>query len=76
MPTRLLAALAAFLLFSVPAWATDPPAPTDSMQQMREQIEKSLTYETGKIDLGKGLATPNCAPRLSVSECQTKPVCA
>jgi len=36
--------------------AAVPETPADSLQLMQEQIEKSLTYETGKITLGKNLA--------------------
>lgn len=36
--------------------AGTPESPADSLKLMQEQIEKSLTYETGKINLGKNLA--------------------
>jgi len=55
MKQRLLACL---LLLWAPfrLSAADPVTPADSLQLMQEQIEKSLTYETGKITLGQNLA--------------------
>ena len=55
MKLRLLAFLFSFgLPFGLMAGTPEPPV--DSLKLTQEQIEKSLTYETGKIILGKDLA--------------------
>src|SRR5687768_13766615 len=56
MQIRLLTTLVAFFIFSA-ARAQSPLVPVDSTQLLQAEIEKSLTYETGKIALGKDLAT-------------------
>ena len=55
MKQHLLACLL-FLWAPLSLSAADPETPVDSLKLMQEQIEKSLTYETGKITLGKNLA--------------------
>ena len=55
MKKPLLACL--FLLWApFSLFAADPETPVDSLKLMQEQIEKSLTYETGSITLGENLA--------------------
>ena len=50
--------LACLFLLGAPfsLFAADPETPVDSLKLMQEQIEKSLTYETGSITLGENLA--------------------
>jgi len=55
MKQHLLACLL-FLWAPLILSAADPETPVDSLKLMQEKIEKSLTYETGKIILGKNLA--------------------
>jgi uncharacterized membrane-anchored protein len=57
MVLRLLFVFSAILSLPLRLLAQNPVTPEDSLRLVREKIEKSFTYQTGKIDLGKGLAT-------------------
>lgn len=54
---KILPAFIAIVLLPFRLLAADSEPSADSLRQMQERIEKSLTYQTGKVTLGKDLAT-------------------
>ncbi len=54
-----LPAFIAILFLPFRLLAAPSELPADSLRQMQERIEQSLTYQTGKVILGSGLATLN-----------------
>lgn len=57
MMLRLPTFILSVLFLPLQLLAGNPVTPEDSLRQIQEQIEKSFTYQTGKVTLGENLAT-------------------